>query len=83
MHGLYYVGQWIVVAMAEEETDNRWIPRWWVSNKMTHQSYSGNGLELCPTARAAVEAARVEAERVLATLSTSQHRLQPSANPEG
>ncbi len=83
MHGLYYVGQWIVVAMAEDAADNRWIPRWWLSNKVTHQSYSGSGNQLFPTSRAAVEAARVEAEHVLGSLSQTLHRLTPEAKTEG
>lgn len=82
MHGLYYVGQWVVVAMAETEADQQWVPTWWVSSKVTHQSYSGRGHMAYPTAKGAIEAARVEAENVLANLSTTLHRLTPDTSTE-
>lgn len=82
MHGLYYVGQWVVVAMAESEAGAQWIPTWWVSNKVTHQSYSGSGTAFFPTSRAAVEAARIEAEKMLGNLSQTPHRLVPDAPGE-
>ena len=79
MHGLYYVGQWVVVAMAESEAKDQWTSTWWVSNKVTHQSYSGSGTAFFPTSRAAVEAARAAAEHMLGSLSQTQHRLLPDA----
>ncbi len=82
MHGLYSVGQWVVVAMAESVADAQWVPTWWVSSKLTHQSYSGRGHVVHPTAKGAIEAARVEAENALANLSTTPHRLTPAPAEE-
>jgi len=82
MHGLYYVGQWVVVAMAESETTEKWTSTWWVSNRVTHQSYSGGGYVFYESARIAIEAARLAAENALGSLTETRHWLQPKADEE-
>jgi len=82
MHGLYYVGQWVVVAMAENESSNRWTSTWWVSNRVTHQSHSGTVHVCHESSRGAVEAARIAAETALGALTETQHRLASRADPD-
>ncbi len=80
MHGLYYVGQWVVVAMAESEAKDQWTSTWWVSNRVTHQSHSGGGYVYYESARIAVEAARVAAENALGALTQTPHKLDPKTD---